>query len=256
MSVYSLQAVRSMVSQFGPISLDQMDDVKLMDRIDMKFILPFEQFAGILPQLAQNYKVLTINDNRVFSYQTDYYDTPDLNMFYDHHNGRLTRFKVRHREYIESRLAFLEVKLRSNKGRIIKERIKYQNQNSQSFAGFIEKHTPYNPGKLVCTVVNHFNRFTLVDHGMKERVTTDFNISFTDRLRNIFLNGLVIIEIKQARADKSSLIYQALKKNNIRPTSISKYCVGVSLLNDTSKNNNFKHTLLQINKLSHVEFTG
>jgi hypothetical protein len=256
MSVYSLQAVRSMVSQFGPISLDQMDDVKLMDRIDMKFILPFEQFAGILPQLAQNYKVLTINDNRVFSYQTDYYDTPDLNMFYDHHNGRLTRFKVRHREYIESRLAFLEVKLRSNKGRIIKERIKYQNQNSQSFAGFIEKHTPYNPGKLVCTVVNHFNRFTLVDHGMKERVTTDFNISFTDRLRNIFLNGLVIIEIKQARADKTSLIYQALKKNNIRPTSISKYCVGVSLLNDTSKNNNFKHTLLQINKLSHVEFTG
>ena len=256
MSMSSLQAVRSMVSQFVPISLDEMDAVKLMDRIDMKFILPFEQFTGLLPQLAHNYKVLTIDGNRVFSYQTNYYDTPELNMFYDHHNGRLTRFKVRHREYIESRLGFLEIKLRSNKGRIIKERIKYQNQNSQSFAGFIEKHTPYNPGKLTCTVVNHFNRFTLVDHGLKERVTTDFNISFTDKLRNIFLNGLVIIEIKQARADKTSLIYQALKKNNIRPTSISKYCVGVSLLNDKSKNNNFKHTLLQINKLSHVEFTA
>ena len=256
MSMSSLQTVRSMVSQFDPIFLYEMDAVKLMDRIDMKFILPFEQFTGILPQLAQNYKVLTMDDNRVFSYQTDYYDTPDLNMFYDHHNGRLTRFKVRHREYIESQLGFLEVKFRSNKGRIIKERIKYQNQNNQSFAGFIEKHTPYNPGKLTCTVVNHFNRFTLVDHGLKERVTTDFNISFTDKLRNIFLNGLVIIEIKQARADKTSLIYQALKKNNIRPTSISKYCVGVSLLNDMSKNNNFKQILLQINKLSHVEFTA
>jgi hypothetical protein len=256
MSMSSLQAVHSMVSQFSPISLDEMDAVKLMDRIDMKFILPFEQFTGILPQLAQNYKLLTINGNRVFSYQTDYYDTPDLNMFYDHHNGRLTRFKVRHREYIESRLAFLEVKFRSNKGRIIKERIKYQNQNSKSFAGFIEKHTPYNPGKLACTVVNHFNRFTLIDRELKERVTTDFNISFTDKSRNIFLNGLVIIEIKQARTDKTSLIYQALKKNNIRPSSISKYCVGISLLNDKSKNNNFKQTLLQINKLSHVEFTA
>lgn len=245
-----------MVSQFDAISLDAMDAVKLMDRIDMKFILPFEQFTGILPQLSQNYKVLTIDGNRVFSYQTEYYDTPNLNMFYDHHNGRLTRFKVRHREYIESRLGFLEVKFRSNKGRIIKQRIKYQNHNDQSFAGFIEKHTPYNPGKLTCTVVNHFNRFTLVDLGMKERVTTDFNISFTDKSRNIFLNGLVIIEIKQARTDKTSLIYQALKKNNIRPTSISKYCVGVSLLNDMSKNNNFKQTLLQINKLSHVEFTA
>ena len=256
MSMSSLLAVRSMVSQFGPISLDEMDAVKLMDRIDMKFILPFDQLTGILSQLAKNYKVLTIDGNQVFSYQTDYYDTPELNMFYDHHNGRLTRFKVRHREYIESRLAFLEVKFRSNKGRIIKERIKFQDQNDPSFAGFIEKHTPYNPGKLECTVVNHFNRFTLVDHEMKERVTTDFNISFTDKLRNISLNGLVIIEIKQARADKSSLIYQALKKNSIRPSSISKYCVGVSLLNARSKNNNFKETLLQINKYSHVEFTA
>jgi hypothetical protein len=256
MSMSSLQTALSMVSQFGAISLEEMDAVKLMDRIDMKFILPFEQFTGILPQLAQNYKVLTIDGNRVFSYQTNYYDTPNLSMFYDHHNGRLTRFKVRHREYIESRLGFLEVKFRSNKGRIIKQRIKYQNQNDQLFAGFIEKHTPYNPGKLTCTVVNHFNRLTLVDLGMKERVTTDFNISFTDKSRNIFLNGLVIIEIKQARTDKTSLIYQALKKNNIRPTSISKYCVGLSLLNDMSKNNNFKQTLLQINKLSHVEFTA
>ena len=47
MSMSSLQTVRSMVSQFGPISLDEMDAVKLMDRIDMKFILPFEQFTGI-----------------------------------------------------------------------------------------------------------------------------------------------------------------------------------------------------------------
>jgi hypothetical protein len=245
-----------MVSQFSPISLDEMDAVKLMDRIDMKFILPFEQFTGILPQLAQNYKVLTIDDNRVFSYQTDYYDTPDLNMFYDHHNGRLTRFKIRHREYVESRLGFLEVKFRSNKGRIIKQRIKYQNPNEQSFAGFIEKHTPYNPGKLACTVVNQFNRFTLVDHKLLERVTMDFNISFTDKKRNISLNGLVIIEIKQARADKGSLFYQALKKNNVRPSSVSKYCVGISLLNDKSKSNNFKPTLLQINKFSHVEFTA
>jgi len=251
-----LQTVRAMVGQFDPISLDEMDAVKLMDRIDMKFILPFEQFTAIFPRLSQNYKVLTIKGNQVFSYQTHYYDTPGLNMFHDHHNGKLNRFKVRQREYIESKLGFLEVKIRSNKGRIVKERIRFQNPNTQSFAGFIEKHTPYSPDKLVCTVVNHFNRFTLVDHFMHERVTTDFNISFTDNTRNISLNGLVIVEIKQAHADKTSLIYQALKKNNIRPASISKYCIGVSLLNEKSKNNNFKHTILQINKLSHVELTA
>ncbi len=251
-----LQTVRSMVSQFGPVSLDEMDAVKLMDRIDMKFILPFKQFTGILPQLVNNYKVLTIDGNQVFSYQTDYYDTPDLNMFYDHHNGRLTRYKVRQREYIESKLSFLEVKFRTNKGRILKDRIKYQIHDDKSFSGFVEKHTPYSPGTLSCEVVNHFNRFTLVDHGMRERVTSDFNISFTDKSQNISLNGLVIVELKQAHADKTSLIYQILRNNHIRPSSISKYCIGVSLLKDKTKNNNFKHTLLQINKLSHVEFTA
>jgi hypothetical protein len=256
MSISYLQTVRSLVSQFGPISLDEMDGVKLMDRIDMKFILPFEKFTGILPQLAENYKVLTIDGNQVFSYQTDYYDTPGLNMFYDHHNGRLTRFKVRHREYIESKLSFLEVKFRSNKGRILKERIKFHSHDDKSFAGFIEKHTPYSPETLACNIVNHFNRFTLVDHGMHERVTSDFNVSFTDGSKNISLNGLVIVELKQAHADKTSLIYKILKNNHIRPSSISKYCIGVSLLKDKSKSNNFKHTLLQINKLSHVEFTA
>jgi len=256
MSLTFLQTVRSMVSLVDPVSLDEMDTVKLMDRIDMKFILPFEQFTYIFPQLARNYNVLTIDGNRVFSYQTDYFDTPGLNMFYDHHNGRLTRFKVRHREYIESKIGFLEVKFRTNKGRILKERIRYQNNNDQAFAGFIEEYTPYNPGILSRTVLNHFNRFTLVDKGMHERVTVDFNISYTGKQGNISLTELVIVEIKQARADKSSLFYQALKGNNIRPSSISKYCIGVCLLSENPKNNNFKPVLLQINKLSHVEFTA
>jgi hypothetical protein len=256
MSPTFLQTVRSMVSLVDPVSLDEMDTVKLMDRIDMKFILPFEQFTHILPQLTRNYNILTIDGNQVFSYQTDYFDTPGLNMFYDHHNGRLTRFKVRHREYIESKIGFLEVKFRTNKGRILKERIRYQNDNNQAFAGFIEEYTPYNPGKLSRTVLNHFNRFTLVDKGMHERVTADFNVSYTGKRGNISLKELVIVEIKQARADKTSLFYQALKRNNIRPSSISKYCIGVCLLNENSKNNNFKPVLLQINKLSHVEFTA
>jgi hypothetical protein len=256
MSPTFLQTVRSIVSLVDPVSLDEMDSVKLMDRIDMKFILPFEQFTHLLPQLARNYNVLTIDGNRVFSYQTDYFDTPGLNMFYDHHNGRLTRFKVRHREYIESKIGFLEVKFRTNKGRILKERIRYQNNNNQAFAGFIEEYTPYNPGKLSSTVLNHFNRFTLVDKGMHERVTADFNISYTGKRGNISLTELVIVEIKQACTDKTSLFYQTLKRNNIRPSSISKYCVGVCLLNENSKNNNFKPLLQQINKLSHVEFTA
>lgn len=49
-----------MISRFDPISLDEMDTVKLMDRVDMKFILPFNRLDTILAELYNSYRVLTI----------------------------------------------------------------------------------------------------------------------------------------------------------------------------------------------------
>jgi hypothetical protein len=246
----------SLLKKFDPISLNEMDGVRLMDRTDVKFALSFDSLAPILESLSGGYRVLTIKKHRVFSYRTDYFDTPDLNMFFDHHNGKLNRFKIRHREYIESSLSFLEVKFKSNKGRVIKSRIESPKDDHHAFTGFVRNHTPYNPKTLDLTVVNNFNRFTLVDNQLHERVTVDFNLSFNDKVRHFGLNGLVIIEVKQNGKDRNSLIFEIMKKQGLRPASISKYCIGVSLLKNHSKFNNFKKTLLLINKLSHVELSA
>lgn len=248
--------VNGLLNKFESISLNEMDNVKLMDRTDVKFALSFDKLNSILEPLSTHYRVLTINSHRVFSYRTDYFDTPDLTMYIDHHNGKLNRFKVRQREYIESSLSFLEVKFKSNKGRVIKDRIKSSVNDQPAFTGFIREHTPYNPQSLNIKVVNHFNRFTLVDNQMRERVTVDLNLSFSDYIQRQWLNGLVIIEVKQNKIDKNSIIFDVLKKNALRPASISKYCLGVSLLNAKSKFNNFKKTLLMIKKISHVELTA
>jgi hypothetical protein len=245
-----------LLSRFDPISLDEMDGVKLMDRTDVKYALSFDDLRSILEALTCHYSVLTIKNHRIFSYRTDYFDTPDLNMFLDHHNGKLNRFKIRHREYIESSLSFLEVKFRSNKGRVIKARIESTKDDQPAFTGFISKNTPYNPKTLNLTVVNNFNRITLVDKQLRERVTIDFNLSFSNKVRQLGLNGLVIIEVKQNRKDNNSAIFDILKSNAIRPASISKYCLGISLLNTNFKFNNFKKTILMINKLSHVELSA
>ena len=247
---------KGQLAGFNPISLGEMDRVKLMDRTDSKYALSFDKLGPVLEALSDHYRVLAINNHRVFSYQTDYFDTPGMDMFFDHHNGKLNRFKIRLREYVESNLNFLEVKFKSNKGRVIKERIAFAPDDQPSFSGFVTKHTPYNPESLNKTVTNVFNRFTLVDNLLRERVTVDFNLAFTNNSHHLFINGLVIIEVKQNRKDNSSTILGVLKSNRIRPASISKYCVGISLLNDTSKSNNFKKTILMINKLSHVELSA
>jgi hypothetical protein len=248
-----LHIIKKELEAFDTISLREMDSVSLMDRTDMKFPLSFQDLEQLLAILPANYRVLAIAGQRVFSYRTDYFDTADMSMFNDHHNGRMNRFKIRHREYIESQLSFLEVKFKSNKGRVTKSRIEAAKEDHPAFEGFVSTNTPYDPSHLMAILVNRFYRFTLVDKQLKERVTVDFNLTFNDKHCQIGLNGLVIIELKQSRKDKSSMIYQVLKDRSIRPASISKYCLGVSLLNSCAKYNNFKKTILMINKLTDVE---
>jgi hypothetical protein len=248
-----LQIIKQSLSNFEPISLAEMDCVSLMDRMDTKFVLTIDTLKDVIIELDGNYRVLTINDNQVFSYRTDYYDTPDLSMFLDHHNGKLNRFKIRQRDYVESNLSFLEIKFKSNKGRVIKDRIKRSPNDKKLFTGFIQSHSPYNPHLLKSTLINHFNRFTLVDKKQSERVTTDFNLAFNDNIQQVSLNGLVVVEIKQDNFNKDSMIYKLLREKSLRPSPMSKYCIGISLLHNEFKTNNFKETILKINKISHVE---
>lgn len=249
-------ALSKFVDQFTPISLSEMDGVSLMDRTDVKFIVSSCKLESILQELSDRYQVLTINGLNIFSYRTDYFDTPGMDMFFDHHNGKLNRFKIRQREYVESNLRFLEVKFKSNKGRVTKDRIISDHHNQESFYGFINKYTPYDPQNLNLTLVNRFNRLTLVDKDLSERVTIDFNLSFSNKVHQVRLKGLVIIEIKQNRTNYQSAAYSVLKSHALRPASISKYCIGISMLNKNTKFNNFKKTILMIKKISHVELSA
>ncbi len=177
-------------------------------------------------------------------------------MFIDHHNGKPNRFKVRQREYIESKRRFLEVKFKSSKGRVIKDRIEKTWTDKNDFSQFVRNYTPYNPDRLNLIIVNRFNRCTLVDKRKQERVTVDFNLTFNDQKHELFLNGLVIVEVKQNRRDLNSEIFKSLRDKGIRESKISKYCLGVSLLNHQVKCNNFKRSILIVNKLSHVELSA
>jgi hypothetical protein len=244
--------VRKSVSVFKPISLEEMDKVSLMNRVDQKFILSFNDLCLILPQLEAEYRILTICDQDVFTYKTDYYDTPGLNMFTDHHNGKLNRFKIRHREYVESNLEFLEIKFKNNKGKTLKKRVESQHLNSKPAQKLIKDFTPYKPSALGMKITTLFNRLTLVDNKMTSRITIDFNLRFVGLEHNIMLDRLVIIEIKQEKQSSHSNIYKLLKEKSIRPCSVSKYCLGLTMMNNLPKSNIFKETLRKINRINHV----
>ena len=102
--------IKDLLSAFRPITLEEMDSVKLMNRIDTKYVTSEAVLQDVLRDAAEaGYRVLVTENSRVNPYDSLYYDTPALKMFADHHNRRLTRQKVRTRTYVTSGITFLEL---------------------------------------------------------------------------------------------------------------------------------------------------
>ncbi len=99
---------------------------------------------------------------------------------------------------------------------------------------------------------NSFQRITLVSKTENERLTLDFNILFEkDGVKKSF-NQLVIAELKQEDLNRNSTFYQLMKKHQIRPYRLSKYCLGsVEIYGEEKlKFNRFKKKLLYLKKIN------
>ena len=117
----------SSLNNFQTVSLDEMNNVKLMSRFDTKFVFSISKLTDLLSKIAPFYKVLEINNDRVHEYKSIYYDTNEHKFYLDHHNSRVNRNKIRFRKYVGSGLTFLEIKLKNNKGKTIKKRMRVEN---------------------------------------------------------------------------------------------------------------------------------
>lgn len=234
-----------------------MDGVKLMDRTDTKYTFNFSELAEVLLSAKSDYRILNIEGHRISKYKTLYYDTNDFDLYNKHHSGKLNRYKIRHRTYVESELGFLEVKFKNNKGRTIKTRIK-ENEvpllTDTHAHAFLNKMLPFNPLTLVPKIWIHYNRITLVNKISAERLTIDLNLEFEKDGNSQILHQLVIAEVKQDSKTPSPFV-SIMKRKHIREGSISKYCMAIANSYSEVKKNNFKYKLLNINKLINHDST-
>jgi len=249
------QTIMNWLEQLQPISLDEMNSVKLMNRTDTKFVTNKRKLAQLLDLVQGQYYAQQIDDKRVASYKTIYWDTEDCRFFLDHHNTRAPRQKIRVRTYLDSDLTFLEVKTKNNHGRTKKKRISVPSQERQDVidAGgtpFIQGLTGRTFDDIHQTVQNQFHRITLVNYGKTERLTIDFDVVFHnfDTERDLETGELVIIELKRD-GNVFSPVLDFLREIRIKPSGFSKYCIGSVLTNEKLKRNLFKEKLVRIRKL-------
>lgn len=248
-----MQTIENQIAIFDSISLNEMDTVKLMNRVDTKFAFSIDELSKILKELSTHYRILEIDGLRLPTYRSLYFDDDTFNFYNDHHNGKNSRYKVRFRKYEESNLHFLEVK-HKRKGRVKKTRIKvddFEKELSKESIAFLKENVP-ELGDIKAQMWNIYNRITLVNQERKERLTLDVNLRFEweDAVKRF--DDLVIAELKQERVNRQSPFFSIMKNNGIRPYRLSKYCIGTIELHSKKqiKYNRFKEKLIKLKKIN------
>ncbi len=239
------------LKKFQPITLEEMDSVMLMSRMDVKYYFHASILKNILEKASKYYKILEIKNQRQFQYLTTYFDTPDFRMYQDHHNGKLNRYKIRQRHYVLTGTEFFEVKHKTNKGWTLKSRIRNDNNKylNEITNTFLKDNSPYSNSVLHQILVNDFVRITLVNNIIRERATLDYGIAFSNFNEKSELPHLGVVEIKQDFRSDKSILLNIMRDFRIKPDGISKYCIGVATLCKGLKTNMLKQKIRKINKI-------
>ena len=259
--------IADIVQTFEPISLAQMESVKLMNRIDTKYAVPLSVLPAILEAAKEDYYVQEIDGKRIATYDTMYYDTEDLEMYIRHHDRQLVRQKIRVRQYVDSDLTFLEIKRKNNKGRTSKKRIvvpgfditadtpsvlkhKRKEDEAVTVSSFIDAKSRYEWSAISPHLWTKFHRITLVNKAKTERLTIDLDLVWENVVsgETKTFPELVIVELKRDGNVPSKMTHIMLDLR-IHPLKISKYCIGTALTMPGLKKNRFKSKIRKIVKL-------
>ena len=223
------------------VSLQELvSQAELLTRVDRKYLLNLDQLRCLVVRLQDELDVLEIDGKRVFGYASTYQDTPDLSTFRAHVQGRRRRYKIRVREYLDTGGKFVEIKYKRSGQLTAKARAPHAEADvgalgtaDRAFAASVigrvyDLELPHHLQPVLRTS-NH--RATFVSRQENARMTVDARVIFDDDLRTASLRDeYVLLETKSTGSATEA--DRVLRSMNVRPTSVSKYCVGVALLRD------------------------
>lgn len=252
-----MDTLEHILQSMESISLEEMSAVKLMNRVDSKFPMNRETLLGMASRWGEHFYVQEHESQRIARYRSLYFDTPDAITYTMHHNRRLRRQKIRQRIYVDSNIAFLEIKNKKNTGRTKKKRISIPVEqwgeiySTPESSDFIREKVWVTDQPLTPRLENAFRRITLVNKAKTERVTIDFGIRFHNWLSgcDADMSDLVIVEVKQD-GSLPSKFKDFLRDARVQRKGLSKYCLGMLLTDEHLKYNRFKDKIRYVNKLT------
>ena len=227
--------IGSRLAGFAGIGLGALNgQAALLKRLERKYVIDPDGLDTLLDVLRYSHAVLEIDGRRSHGYQSTYFDTAGLLCFRAHNQGRASRFKLRIRRYLDSGLAFCELKEKTRVAATSKLRVPLANLSDlgEDFGGLLGRirdiggsvaDLAFSP-----TLHVHYRRITLFDARDHTRVTIDTGLSFghasDPQVRQT--TPSLVVEVKSARS--MSLTDRLLRDSGLRPQAqMSKYCIGL-----------------------------
>jgi hypothetical protein len=233
---------------FDSIGLDALNSkAEMLVRIDNKYILPAYYLQSAIESFAEIFDVLDIDGKRAFSYSTLYFDDAQRRGYYDHHQRRRKRCKVRVRTYGDAGLSYLEVKLNDKRSTTLKKRLKIAaplatlDDTAFDFIDQCNREVYGEPfRKDIKGVIRiDYQRYTLVAKDGGERMTIDTRINFNGGgCWRAPPGDMLIVETKSARGN--GIADKILRTLHVQPTKrVSKYCIGLAATGQVERHNGF-----------------
>lgn len=239
----------TVLAALEPVTLAQLDQAQLHDRVESKVLLNQMDVAEALRRLKNDYFILEHDGERTQWYRTEYFDDLMLRSYHNHHNQKRNRLKARYRTYLNSDITYFEVKQNID-GRTVKTRRRSERPNGVLWpedALFFFETTGQTPDDLRPSLTVEYERLLLVRNDYSERVTIDLNIRYFSENNVAQHVGLAVCEFKQATLDRGSPAIVALSR---RPQRFSKYCMGLASCHPQLRRNRFKKVFRRLDALS------
>lgn len=195
-------------------------------------MLPHEVLLQFLTTNQDLWAPVAVAGLETQRYETEYFDTADLDLFHAARLQRPLRSKVRVRHYLDTGDTFCEVKSRNPRGETIKLRQPWTGSFSEARPFLEASLGPLNPliDQLVPTARTAYERLamTLVAGG---RMTVDRHLrvgAHSALTHHLFEEGSELVILETKSPDQSpTQIDRILWDSHHRPVSLSKYALAI-----------------------------
>lgn len=237
------------IGEFDSIALDELDRcAQLLTRKDRKYIVDPHELCGVLGMISLEARALEVGTGRWSTYQSTYFDTPELDSFRLAATRRPSRFKVRTRHYVDSATSMIEVKTKNRRGRTVKHRQPLdagpaaETEAVRRFAETSDRAEAY-AANLAPRLTTSYRRATLVLPESVARLTIDAGYQALDADGGVTgLGEHFIVETKTngAPCPVDRLLWRA----GYRPVKFSKYAVALAALHPDLPHNRWRRVLV------------